>query len=128
MYGGQDEGRFCGATVGVSFSFRNAFDFATDSPFLETNINFNAETGGLPFQDFGDRSTTYGFYVQDDWKMSRNLTVNLGLRWDFSGNPTMRNGDMTNLQLSSGATLAEEIAGAKVIRVQHRFTNDRKGY
>jgi hypothetical protein len=111
-----------------SFNFQNAFDFATDKPFLETGINFNAQTGGLPFQNFGYRSTTYGFYVQDDWKIKQTLTLNLGLRWDFSGNPTEANGDMTNLQLGPGGTLAEQIAGAKVVRVKHMFTDDRKGY
>ena len=128
IYRDQDNAPFSGPLYRPTFNFQNAFDFATDTPFSENGINFNAETGGLPFQNFGYRSTTYGFYGQDDWKVKRNLTVNLGLRWDFSGNPTEVNGDMTNLQLGPGSTLAEQIAGAKIIRVKHMYTDARKGY
>ena len=29
------------------------------------------------------RSAYWGFYIQDDWKLTRKLTVNLGFRYDF---------------------------------------------
>jgi len=128
IYRDQDNAPFTGPLYRPTFNFHNAFDFATDKPFEEIGINFNAETGGLPFQNFGYRSTTFGFYVQDDWRVRRTLTLNMGLRWDFSGNPTEANGDMTNLQLGSGSTLAERIAGARIIRVKHMFTDSRKAY
>jgi hypothetical protein len=128
IYRDQDNAPFTGPLYRPTFNFHNAFDFASDLPFEEDGINFNAETGGLPFQNFGYRSTTFGFYTQDDWKVRKGLTLNLGIRWDFSGNPTEVNGDMTNLQLGQGMTLEQQIAGAKVVRVSHMFTDSRKGY
>ncbi|HEY2117707.1 MAG TPA: TonB-dependent receptor [Candidatus Acidoferrum sp.] len=47
-----------------------------------------------------DKSTETGFYVQDDWKISASLTVNLGLRYEWSSPYTER----MNLQQYSNFT------------------------
>ena len=67
-----------------SFGFRNLWDFANDAPYSEGG-QFDSATG-IPFanrQD--DRVNMFGFFVQDDWKIRSNLTINAGLRWSYFG-------------------------------------------
>jgi len=49
------------------------------SPGAVTSIT-QATTGNPYFSDPGAKM--FGLYFQDDWKMTRRLTVNLGIRWD----------------------------------------------
>jgi hypothetical protein len=90
------------------------FDFANDTPTLEPGINFDLRTGALSQQSVGYRSTNLGFFGQDDWKVKPNLSVNLGLRWDFNTSPNEVAGRTASILLGSGSDLQEKITNASV--------------
>ena len=43
----------------------------------------------------------YGFYAQDDWRVSRKLTLNLGIRYDIITPPEEAHGQGANLNLKT---------------------------
>ena len=43
------------------------------------------------------RQHEYDFFAQDSWKIRRNLTLNLGLRYQFNGVPYEESGNLSNL-------------------------------
>ena len=58
------------------------FKFLPDDNGNFGNIPFEAQFGiGNPI--LGLSNSEYGFYGQDNWAFNNNLTLNLGLRWDY---------------------------------------------
>jgi hypothetical protein len=103
------------------FNFENLWDFANDAPFSESG-EFNAKTG-IPFanrQD--DRENLWGVFVQDDFKVRTNLTVNLGLRWSYFGSIYTKQNNQDVLQFGAGPNPLTDLS----VRVGGNLYNPQK--
>jgi len=67
-----------------SYSFYNIWDFLNDAPKSEGGT-FNPATGVPSVVRQDDLANIMGIFAQDDWRLKKNLTINLGLRWNYLG-------------------------------------------
>ena len=61
---------------------------------------------------FGNRQKTYGAFVQDDYKLSSSLTLNLGLRYDYTTPITEAHNRQSNFDFATGQLVVAGQNGA----------------
>ena len=96
----------------VAFTDPNGVFVFNSLPEFLQNTGFGPESVGptltatIPntITERGFRQTIFGVYVQDDWRVRPNLTLNLGLRYEMATVPTEVQGKLSNLRNLGDAT------------------------
>lgn len=84
-----------------------AYSFAD---FLLGSVQSAAVDFGLP--ELARRAYNFGAFVNDDWKASRKLTLNLGLRWDYETRVTTKENFYSRIDPYTGKLLVAGRNGA----------------
>jgi carboxypeptidase family protein/TonB-dependent receptor-like protein len=71
-----------------------------------------------------DRNEYWAFYVQDDWKISRKLTVNLGLRYDLDRARWEKQNRFSYWDLSDPSPLNGKVPGLGPLYGYMKFVDD----
>jgi hypothetical protein len=121
--GEQDNNNLLGGAR-PDYSFSGLFNFANGTPIFEA-INTDPRTGVPANAQRYFRTKDYGFFVQNDWKLRPNLTVNLGLRYEYFTPLRELNGHLVNLALGTGA---QSLTNA-TLKISDQLTNpDRHNF
>ena len=73
-------------------------DFLLGFP-QQTSLQFGASS-------YNFRASAYDFFAQDDWRIRSNLSLNLGMRYEYNGPYTEADDRIANLDVAPGFTSA----------------------
>ena len=107
-----------------TYAMQGFWPMANDAPIYEA-IDTNPNTGGAPLSQRYFRDQDYALFVQHDWQIAPNLTVNTGLRWeDFT--PLHNKGFEINYPELGPA--GSELSGMKLVLHNDLWNNVKSNF
>ncbi len=101
----------------------NPWNFANDFA-NQQGAFFDPQTGAFTDLRAYARSTYYSLFAQDDWKVRPNLTLNLGLRWEYYSPLRSANDRISNLVLGPNG----DLLGASIRTGGDPYAPDRNNF
>lgn len=105
------------------YAFDNFLSLANDAPFFEESQDVDPRTGGTSESAFYFRQASYGLFVQNDWKARPNLTVNIGLRWEYQSPITETGNRLTNYIFGPNG-----LVDGRLVQVDQLYEPDRNNF
>ena len=107
-----------------TYAFNGLWAFANDASVYEA-IYANTKTGGVANTQRYFRSQDYAAFIQHDWKVTPDLTINAGLRWE-EFTPIDNKGSQINYPVL-GPT-GSELSGMKLVPHNHLWNFQHNNY
>jgi len=89
-----------------SFTFQRTYTGSAGNAYADFLLGFPTTTSATGINpNTYMRSANYGFFFQDDFKVRPNLTLNLGIRWDYQGAIYNKNDALFNFDRATGGLI-----------------------
>jgi hypothetical protein len=106
-----------------AYQFSSLLNFANDQALQMTR--YVDPRSGEPVTAYSELTQTeWAIFINDDWKVRRNLTINAGLRYENYGTFKDSDGTLRNIVFGPGATFGERLASARVDFVGRFYPTD----
>jgi outer membrane receptor protein involved in Fe transport len=109
------------------YSYNNVTDLITDLVF-PSQRRWNSYQQGFGLAAYTLKTPDYAFFVQDDWRITPHLTINLGLRWDYQSYGSPKFPNTTAATLAAGETRYTQAQADAIIAQTGHFPSDKNNF